>query len=81
VSKELLRELMREIKKCKKPCRANPWFFPEENEVSGFLGNGEVMFVRGNSPCKRLDCSFELFYELLKKYGFYDSHLTTFGEV
>jgi len=47
MSKELLRELMGEIKKCKKPCRTNPWFFLK-NGVFGFVGDGQVMFVRGN---------------------------------
>lgn len=57
-----------------------PWFFPpsEDSGVKGFFGTGEIFFVcqrpstRGNIP----DQADLLFYDLLRKYGFEDAHIT-----
>lgn len=57
-----------------------PWFFPpsEDNRVKGFLGTGKVIFIcprpstRGKIP-SQADLHF---YELMKKYGFEDAHIT-----
>ena len=61
-------------------CNEGPWFFPpsEDSGIKGFLGTGKVTFVcqrpstRGKIPNK----ADLLFYELMKKYGFEDAHIT-----
>ncbi len=57
-----------------------PWFFPPDEDigVKGFLGTRNTITVcerpstRGNIPSSA-DLNF---YELLKKYGFEDAHIT-----
>jgi len=55
-----------------------PWFFPpDESGVKGFFGAGDTMFVCPRPSTGSFDdAGSKLFYNLLKKYGFSDAHLT-----
>lgn len=53
------------------------FFYPEYNGVKGFFGNGDVFFVcqkpsTGHFPSEK----DKFFYNLLKKYGFKNAHIT-----
>jgi hypothetical protein len=72
-SKKLLSKLMKreQIK------RASTFFFPEHNNVKGFMGTGDIFFV-GQKPStgKFPTNKDKLFYRLLGKYGFANAHIT-----
>ncbi|MEM2313093.1 MAG: uracil-DNA glycosylase family protein [Candidatus Nezhaarchaeales archaeon] len=61
--------------------RRGPWFFPphEETGVKGFFGTGDVCFVcqrpstRGGEALDKFTLRF---YELLRRSGFEDAHVT-----
>lgn len=83
-----LRDEIKKCDKCKnlrhdkhKSSKWKPWLFPEEDGVKGFLGCSDIMFVgerpsTGKSKDDKLDEATKLFYNLLKKYGFQEAHLT-----
>ena len=55
------------------------WFFPSDNEVKGFSGTQNIIFLglnpsMGHFPSK----ADKLLYEQLKKNGFQNAHLTDF---
>ena len=62
-------------------CHEGPWFYPpdEELQIEGFFGTGKVMFIaeRPSTRAGRIPSLIDQkFYEILKKNGLGDSHLT-----
>ena len=55
-----------------------PWFFPpDKHGVKGFFGTSDIMFVCPRPSTGSFDDpASELFYELLRKYGFSKAHIT-----
>ena len=62
----------------------DPWFFPSQDGVDGYMGTGPVMFVGqrpstgggelgGRGPSA---VAFQAFYASLKRHGFENAHLT-----
>lgn len=53
------------------------WFFPEYNEVKGYLGTDKILFIALNASFGRFPSDGDkLLYRNLKKYGFQNAHLT-----
>lgn len=53
------------------------WFYPEHNEVKGWLGIQDIMFVGPNPSCNTFPSRYtDFFYDQLKKNGFKNAHLT-----
>jgi uracil-DNA glycosylase len=53
------------------------WFYPEHNEVKGWLGIQDIMFVGPNPSCNIFPSRHtDFFYDQLKKNGFKNAHLT-----
>lgn len=74
-------DLKKRIEGCSKCKNADPWLFPKEEGVEGFLGCRKIMFVgdrpsTGKSGDDALDNATKSFYELLEDKGFADAHLT-----
>lgn len=80
--KQRLRSLQTEIKRELEG--RDPWFFPTQWGVDGYVGAGPVMFVAqrpsmgggprgGNSLSAR---AFRSFYESLKRRGYANAHIT-----
>jgi len=74
--KETISELKKKIHNCCKCDKAEPWTFPRYNNVSGFLGDSDIMFVAERPSTGRFSKADKLFYRLLRKHGFEKAHLT-----
>jgi len=53
------------------------WFFPEYNDVKGYLGTDKIVFIALNPSFGRFPSEGDkLLYRNLKKHGFHNAHLT-----
>ncbi len=55
----------------------DPWLFPAQGKVQGFMGVGPVMFVAERPSTGSFPSPGDRFlYDILEQYGIEDSHLT-----
>lgn len=63
--------------KIKKATRKETWFYPEYDEVKGWLGTKPIMFVGPNPSCNKFPTRHtDFFYKQLIKNRFKNAHLT-----
>ncbi len=55
---------------------ADPWLFPENGKVKGFLGTGPLMLVAERPSTGHVGAPPRLLYSLLEKYNAAGAHLT-----
>ena len=77
-----LQELKKNIEEYANSINREAWFYPEYEEVLGFSGTQEIIFLglnpsSGIFPSKR----DKLFYNLLKNKGFEFAHITDFIKI
>lgn len=78
MKKEKLSQLRSKIiDKVEKEQWMEAWFFPEYNDVKGYLGTQDIIFLGLNPSYGHFPSKYDkFFYNQLKIYGFANAHLT-----